>query len=178
MRPTTLIKEIAGLAVLASLIFAPAALIAGQAPAAANPLLNLPAAIRATPGCLGVDTASTSSGKQVIFAWFENRKAALAWYYSDAHRSLMKMSGGPSRPRGPLADVPDDGRPILAIASITLTKPGQGAPAQGLPPVSQIAIELYAPLPGGLSAGGRFAPDTVTVPGMLSLPSAAPPEAQ
>jgi hypothetical protein len=34
-------------------------------------------------------------------------------------------------------------------------------------PVSQIAIELYAPLPGGLAAGGRFAPSSVKVPGLI-----------
>ena len=31
---------------------------------------------------------------------------------------------------------------------------------------AQIAIELYAPLPGGLAAGGRFAPSSVKVPGL------------
>jgi len=52
-----------------------------------------------------------------------------------------------------------------------------------LPPASaiwslastQIAIELYAPLPGGLAVGGRFAPSTVKVPGLLDVPSAKPP---
>ena len=42
-------------------------------------------------------------------------------------------------------------------------------------PVSQIAIELYAPLPGGLAAGGRFAPSAVKVPGLLEAPAASPP---
>jgi hypothetical protein len=130
--------------------------------------MNLPKVIEATPGCLGDETAMTQSGKMVIFAWFENKKAALAWYYSQTHQALMKMAGGgPQRPRGPMADVPDDGRPIMAIASVTLARPQEGAPQTGLPPVSQIAIELYAPLPGGLAAGGRFAPAGVTVPGLL-----------
>ena len=79
--------------------------------------MMLPEMVKATPGCLGVETAMTESGKMVIFAWFENKKAALAWYYSQAHQALMKMAGGgPPRPRGPMADVPDDGRPIMAIA--------------------------------------------------------------
>ncbi len=39
-------------------------------------------------------------------------------------------------------------------------------------PVSQIAIELYAPLPGGIAAGGRFAPATVKVKGLVDVPSA------
>jgi hypothetical protein len=38
-------------------------------------------------------------------------------------------------------------------------------------PISQIAIELYKPLPGGLFLGGRFAPDGVKVDGMRSVPS-------
>jgi hypothetical protein len=67
-----------------------------------------------------------------------------------------------------MADVPDDGRPILAIASITLTGPPP-ADASELTSVPQIAIELYAPLPGGLAVGGRFAPSTVKVPGMLEV---------
>jgi hypothetical protein len=56
----------------------------------------------------------------------------------------------------------------MAIASVTLSRPQEGIPQTGLPPVSQIAIELYAPLPGGLAAGGRFAPASVTVPGLLA----------
>jgi hypothetical protein len=36
--------------------------------------------LRATAGCPGVETAQTTSGKQVIFAWFEDKKAALAGY--------------------------------------------------------------------------------------------------
>jgi hypothetical protein len=178
MRTTTLLKEILGLALLASLIFAPGIVAFAQTPAAPpNPLMDLPKAIAATPGCLGVELASTASGKQVIFAWFENKKAALAWYYSQPHQMLVKMSGAPPRPGGPMADVPDDGRPIMAIASIVLARPQDGIPQNGFPAISQIAIELYAPLPGGLAAGGRFAPDTVTVPGLLSAPNATLPAA-
>jgi hypothetical protein len=167
-----LIKEVVALLLLASVIFAPGVVAFAQTAPPPNPLLALPEAIKATPGCLGVETAMTSSGKMVIFAWFENKKAALAWYYSPAHQALVKMGGGSSRPRGPMADVADDGRPIMAIASITLSRPQDGIPQSGLPPVSQIAIELYSPLPGGLAAGGRFAPASVTVPGLVVAPSA------
>ena len=62
---------------------------------------------------------------------------------------------------------------VLAIASLTLS----GAPSGGgLPPVSQIAIELYKPLPGGLAAGGRFSPTGLKVPGLVDvpMPAAAP----
>lgn len=170
MRTQTMIREIVAALLLAGCIFAPGVVAFAQAPEAPpNPLMNLPKLIQTTPGCLGVETAMTQSGKMVIFAWFENKKAALAWYYSQAHQALMKMAGGGApRPRGPMADVPDDGRPIMAIASVTLSRPQEGIPQTGLPPVSQIAIELYAPLPGGLAAGGRFAPASVTVPGLVA----------
>jgi hypothetical protein len=125
--------------------------------------------LKATPGVLGVDAARTLSGKQVIFAWFENKKAALTWYYSDGHQKLIKtLASGGNPGRTPMADVPDDGRPILAIASLTLSDKSQVANVQL--PVSQIAIELYAPLPGGLAAGGRFAPSSVKVSGLVEVP--------
>ncbi len=97
-------REIAGAAILAALVFVPA-ILAGQAQGGAAPRTggagfpDLVGALKATPGVLGVETARTSSGKQVIFAWFENKKAALAWYYSDTHRSLQKAfaPGSPAR---------------------------------------------------------------------------------
>src|SRR5437867_8267994 len=87
-----------------------------------NPFAGLPdlvAGLKATPGCLGVETARTASGKQVIFAWFENKKAVLNWYYSDMHRSVSKQFFPGAPERTPMADIPDDGSPILAIASLT-----------------------------------------------------------
>ena len=65
------------------------------------------------------------SGKQVIFAWFENKQAVLKWYYSDAHQALMlavRRAAHVDR-QDRMADVPDDGRPILAIASVTRWRP-------------------------------------------------------
>src|SRR2546423_6816621 len=117
---------------------------------------DLVAALKATPGCLGVETAQTSSGKSVIFAWFEDKKALLAWYNSDVHRDVMKrFMPDVTSGRKPLANVSDDSAPIMAIASITLT----GKPTKENPlPFKQIAIELYQPLGGGLSVGGKFAP--------------------
>jgi len=123
---------------------------------------DLAAALKESPGCLGVETARTASGKLVIFAWFEDKKAALAWYNSDTHQQAMKrflpdFTSG----RKPLADVPDDGRPIMAVASITTNdKPTKDNPS----PFKQIAIELYQPLSGGLAIGGRFAPEKMKVP--------------
>ena len=123
---------------------------------------DLAAAVKASPGCLGVETAQTASGKSVIFAWFEDKKAALKWYYSDTHRDLMKQFlPNVKSDRKPLADVTDDSGPIMVVASITLAdKPTK----ENAPPFKQIAIEIYQPLGGGLSIGGRFAPDKVKVP--------------
>jgi len=166
------VKEILAAALLTVVISAPAAMgaLRAQAPQSPGGFPDLIGMLKASPGVLGVDAArGTMNGKMVIFAWFESKKAALAWYYSDPHQALMQQfSGGRKRPAGPMADVPDDGRPILAIASLTMPappKPGDDLRAS----VTQIAIELYAPLPGGLAAGGRFAPSTVKVPGLVEV---------
>jgi hypothetical protein len=173
------LRDIGGVFALAAVLFGPT-IAAGQQPQPGQPssggFPDLVGALKASPGCLGVETARTSSGKQVIFAWFENKQAALAWYYSDTHRSVQKMFAPGSPARTPMADVPDDGNPVLAIASLTPS----GAPgSNGMPfAVSQIAIELYRPLPGGLAAGGRFAPSAMKVPGLVDVPMPAPPKGQ
>ncbi|HEV8211140.1 MAG TPA: hypothetical protein VGP77_13505 [Vicinamibacterales bacterium] len=169
------LRELGAILVLAAAIFSPA-VIAAQAPAQApGGLPDLVGALKATPGVLGVDAGQMISGKQVIFAWFENKQAVLNWYNSDVHRRLMNsFSSGGRRPDGPLAGIKDDSGPILTIASITMDPAAMksGDLKNG---TSQIAIELYAPLPGGLAAGGRFAPATVKVPGLVEVPSAKPP---
>lgn len=168
-----LTREVAAAAVLSLAISFPAVVsIHAQSTPTSPP--DLVAGLKATPGVLGVELAQTASGKNVIFAWFENKQAVLQWYYSDTHQAAMRQYGATARrPRGPLADVPDDGRPILAIASLTLTGPPPTSAAD-VKSVPQIAIELYAPLPGGLAVGGRFAPSTVKVPGMIEAPSRTP----
>ena len=172
------IREVVGVLVLAAVIFSPAALLRAQggpqAPSQGGPLQGMPdlvAMLKATPGCLGVDAARTLSGKNVIFAWFENKKAVLNWYYSEGHQHLIKtLASGGNPGRTPLADIADDSGPILTIASLTISDKPQVGGVQL--PVSQIAIELYAPLPGGLAAGGRFAPSTVKVKGLVEVPLA------
>jgi len=123
--------------------------------------------LRGTPGCLGVDAARTMSGKQVIFAWFRDKAAVLKWYYSDMHKQAQSRFF-PDRPRHkPLERIPDDSGPILAIASITWAD--SATLKRTSLPISQIAIELYQPIPGGLFAGGRFAPDSLKVEGMSNV---------
>jgi len=170
------LRELGAVLVLAAAIFTPA-IIAAQAPAASGPstppaaggLPDLVGALKATPGVLGVDAAQTMSGKQVIFAWFENKAAVLNWYNSPVHRKLMNsFSSSGGRPEGPLAGIKDDSGPILCIASITIDRAAmQSGDLKG--GTSQIAIELYAPLPGGLAVGGRFAPSSVKVPGLIEV---------
>jgi len=123
---------------------------------------DLAGAVKATPGCLGVETANTESGKEVIFAWFEDKKAALAWYYSPTHQDLMTnfFPGGGASGK-PLASVPEGSGPIMVIASVT---PNEKPTEQDPSPFKQIAIELYQPLGGGLAIGGRFAPVQMEVP--------------
>jgi hypothetical protein len=175
------VRELASAAALAAAIFSPGAMLAfaqtPNAPAAQGAPQRLPdlvGSLKATPGVLGVDAGQMVSRKQVIFAWFENKQAVLNWFYSDAHQTVMRMyTPGASSGRKPLADIADTSGPILAIASLTMADKAQVAGVQL--PISQIAIELYAPLPGGLAVGGRFAPATVKVPGLLDASAAGAP---
>ena len=173
-KPSRMVREFTLLIALALVAFSPGALLvlaqAPPPPGQPGGLPDLVGMLKATPGVLGVDAARTASGKQVIFAWFEDKKAALTWYYSPGHQQLIKtFATGGTLGRKPLADVPDDIGPIMAIASLTMSEKPQVPGVQI--PVSQIAIELYAPLPGGLAAGGRFAPATVKVKGLVELAS-------
>jgi len=144
-----------------------AGLAQDKAQAPRNPFAGLPdlvAGLKATPGCLGVETARTASGKQVIFAWFENKKAVLRWYSSETHQKAMKMAFPDHTPGEPLKGVPDNDSPIMAVASLTL---GDKPEVEGTSlPIKQISIELYQPLTGGIFFGGRFAPEALKVPNM------------
>lgn len=136
---------------------------------------DLVSALAASPGCLGVEVAGTMSGKRVIFAWFENKEAVKRWYFSDTHMQAMDQFFPENEAGKPLDDVPDNVAPIMAIASVTMAPQGQFKETSL--PVSQIAIELYTPITGGLFLGGRFAPDGVKVKNMVDYtpaPAAAP----
>jgi len=168
-------KRIGLFIALVTLVFGPARL-AGQAPPPSSRTAgpDLVGALKSIPGVLGVETARTATGKQVIFAWFENKQAVLNWYNSDVHRALMNgFAGGARRPDGPLAGVKDDSGPVLAIASLTID-PAAAQAGDLKSATRQIAIELYAPLPGGIAAGGRFAPASMKVPGLMDVPMPMP----
>src|SRR5262245_43695225 len=122
---------------------------------------DLVGALKKSPGCLGVETAKTSSGKAVIFAWFEDKKAALTFFKSDVHQEAMKQFLPDAKSgRKPLADVADDSGPIMVVASVTPKEPTKDDPT----PFKQIAIEIYQPLGDGLAIGGKFAPEKMKVP--------------
>jgi hypothetical protein len=125
-------------------------------------------AVKAHPGCLGVETGQTTGGRRIIFAWFENKKALVAWYKSDAHQNAMKRAF-PNRTfnREPLPDTPENSGQILAIVSLKLRD--TPTPDATSLPIASIGIELYTPLPGGVAVGGRFAPTSVKVPGLREI---------
>ena len=119
------------------------------------------AGLKADSGCLGVETARTGSGKEVVFAWFADKASVLRWYHGRVHQATMKAVFPEYTPQGPLRHLKDGVGPIMVIASLTESR---SKPAKGVEfPISQIAIELYAPLDGGLHFGGRFTPDGVRV---------------
>ncbi len=79
----------------------------------------------------------------MTFAWFEDKVAALRWYYGEMHRGAQNTFF-PDRPRHvPLNGVPDDVGPIMVIASITVADSARFAETSL--PNSQIAIELIDP---------------------------------
>src|SRR5438552_2231870 len=134
---------------------------------------NVVGALRTMPGVLGVETGQTASGRQVIFAWFENKKALVDWYHSDAHQKAMKTVF-PDVPfdRQPLPDLADDAGPILTIVSVKFSD--EPKPDIGPRPIASIGIELYGPLPGGIAVGGRFAPAALKVRGLREIPIGGP----
>jgi hypothetical protein len=165
MRTSVLSSIILGTVVWVGL---PATPTAGDQPAGkqeqSKGFPDLVASLKASPGCLGVETAKTGSGKQVIFAWFEDKKAVLKWYHSDTHQQVMKQFFPGREYSKPLKEVPDNSGPIMAIASITFADK-QRFKETPLP-ISQISIELYQPVSGGIFLGGRFAPEGLKVPKM------------
>ncbi len=144
----------------------------GTAQLAEPGMPDLPGGLAATPGCLGIELARTQSGKSVIFAWFEDKKAVLRWFYSETHQQAMSQFFPDQEYHKPLEGIPDDIGPILAVASITMSDK-QHFEETNLP-ISQIAIELYQPVNGGLFLGGRFAPETLTVERMTDYTPGRP----
>lgn len=130
---------------------------------------DLAAGLRATPGCLDVKATALNGGKMLtIFAWFENKAAVNAWYKSPMHQDAMKKFF-PNFPGGgeALAGFKDDKSPLLVVATVTPSDK-QGVAGSNLA-ISQIAIEIYTPVPGGLAFNGGFGPEAMKVPGLRRL---------
>ena len=125
-----------------------------------DPFPNLIESLRAIEGVLGVSTARTDDGKNVVFAWFADKAAVLRWFYSPYHRAMQDQFFPDRPPRTPLEHIADGTGPILAVASVTFGPNNE---------FRQIAIELYQPLPGGLAIGGTFAPEGMTIPHILRV---------
>ena len=145
-----------------------------QAPPAGFP--RVVDALRVWPGCLGVETAQTTSGKRVIFAWFENKKALVDWYHGEVHQKAMKtVFPDQTFDRQPLPDLAEDSGPILAIVSVQfIDTPGPDTTSRPMAStLASIGIELYGPLPGGVAVGGRFAPAALQVRGLREIPLGA-----
>lgn len=116
--------------------------------------------LKSVDGCLGAEAAQTQSGKNVIIAWFRDAKAARDWYNHPVHRRMVGMVGANPDDNKPLEHVAD-GVPVMVMATIT---PSDKPEIEGFPmPISQISIELYAPLPGGAEINGRLAPEAFPV---------------
>ena len=125
--------------------------------------------LKSTEGCLGVETAQTASGKNVIFAWFKDKPSVVKWYYSETHQTVLDLfvTDDEYPQHKPLEKIADAAGPIMVVASMT---PADTPHFEGLAiPVSQIAIELYEALPGGAYLGSRFAPDSVKVEDMEDI---------
>src|SRR5438128_12610535 len=90
-------------------------------------LPELRGALEAIPGCLGPEAARTESGKEVIFAWFEDKQAVLRWYHSQIHKRTRRGAFRDFAPRGPLKDVTEVDGPILVMPTLTPTEPAPAA---------------------------------------------------
>lgn len=130
---------------------------------------DLGAGLKATPGCLDVKSTALNDGKMLtIFAWFENKAAVDAWYNSKMHRDAMRKFF-PNMPGSPhaLAGFKDEKSPLLVVATVTpADKPGVSGSQLA---ISQIAIEIYTPVPGGVAFGGGFGPESMKVPGLRRM---------
>ncbi|MBC8065547.1 MAG: hypothetical protein H7Y17_11995 [Chlorobia bacterium] len=130
---------------------------------------DLMSGLKATPGCMEVKNSTFNGGKQLaIYAWFKNKAAVNAWYHSPMHRDAMKrfFPKLPGKPAS-LDDFKDEKAPLLVVATVT---PSEKPTIDGSPlAVSQIAIEIYTPVPGGVAFGGSFGPKDMDVPGITRM---------
>lgn len=129
----------------------------------------LTAAMKSVPGCLGTELAQTASGKNVIFGWFENKEALLAWHNHPMHQGAMRRFFPTFEADGPaLEHIADGEGPLMAIAAITPAKPGDNDVTGGMG-VSSIAIEVYKVMPAGIRFKGGFSPMHMKLDGLTDV---------
>lgn len=137
--------------------------------------LRITQSLASLEGTLGVHTARSHDGTELILAWFRDRQAVLDWFNHPYHRKLLRDAGRPED--GVAAEhFGDDVGPILVIASVAY----QGSPGSlsgsmfddpdGRRP-TRFSIEYYTPLAGGAYMVTPYAPDSVTneIPGMRDV---------
>lgn len=119
-------------------------------------------AIESVEGNLGVKTARSHDGNELILAWFEDREAVLRWFNHSYHRKLLRDAG---RPEDGVAAEHFGNKvgPILVLASVAYNAQPVSLDGSmfddpfGRRP-ARFAIEYYIPLPGGAYMESPFAP--------------------
>lgn len=151
----------------------PATRPGGQGAGAQDMGARMVEAIKATEGCMGVKTAQVSGGQNAIFAFFENKQAAMNWYNHPMHVALRGMFPAEAgvKDHVPMAHLPD-GVPVLAVASIGFNGPPAFEGSQI--PFSSISIELYVPVNGGLRIVDGMAPEKFAELTAAMLPAESP----
>lgn len=144
-------------------IFALAAVAAVTVPSAkAQGLDFFVSAMKSAPGCLGLENAKVQGGRLALFGWFESAASADAFIQGPVCQGMRQLAKIPET--AVVKPTPVKG-PVLVIASFTPSKNPQEP--MGL---AQLALERMTPVTGGFAYGGRFAPETVKVPGLISVP--------
>ena len=112
-----------------------------------------------------------AAARQVIFAWFENKKALLTWYTSETHiHAMQSVFPGHQPSATALKDIPDGHGPILTIASVTsgsIRRPQRRRAHRRSRQIVDRALRTTARR--GLAVGGRFAPAGAESAGLREL---------
>jgi heme-degrading monooxygenase HmoA len=109
----------------------------GRAPASVERIMKQ---LDGYPGLLGKHMVASIDhpGMFIIFTWWKNKQALNDWFYGDLHQGWMRQRG----------------RVISGETSV----------ASGEMP-SQVAMEVFAGLPGGVQINGGFIPGEIFVAG-------------
>ena len=95
------------------------------------------------PGMLGMRIMSDTEKPEmlIILTWWQDKKALNDWFYSDTHQGLIKeyYNAGANRPAAGNTAASTTGVPSLVRSS-------------------QVGMELFTALPGGLTYGGGLTP--------------------